>query len=380
MILHLNSKFISTIRWKFIFAFLLSVLSGAILLAACYQLVNSMIYLNPAPPAAPYSVALKWIINHIGSGPLLTTVGIISFLLFFFIYTRKIVTYLEEITQGIQEMAKLGMSHRIEVRSGDELGVLAENINVMYERLQHSLLEERKAVNAKNDLITGVSHDLRTPLTSILGFLEYIEQDRCREESEIRYYVGIAYEKSLVLRKLIDDLFEYTRVSGGMLPLSLERLDLRAFIRQLAEESVPVLAQAGMTYSLEDSSDSLYILASPYELVRAYDNLISNAIRYGRQGKRVEIALSREEDEAVVRISNFGEMIAEGDLPHIFERFYRAERSRSQHTGGTGLGLAIAKGIIERHKGDIIAKSDVDRTDFITRFPLAPVESSDHKD
>jgi signal transduction histidine kinase len=367
----LNSKYISTIRWKFIWAFLLSVLSGGALLGLCYQLVNSMVYLNPAPPSAPYSMILRWIINHIGSAPLMTAAGIISFLLFFFIYTRKIISYLEEITQGIQQITKLGESHRIEVRTGDELGVLAENINIMSDRLQQSLLEERKAVNAKNELITGVSHDLRTPLTSVLGYLEYIEQDRCRDEPEMRYYVGIAYQKSLVLRKLIDDLFEYTRVNSGGLPLVLDRLDLKAFMRQLAEESVPALAVAGMVYDMDDEAESLWIQAAPYELVRAFENLISNAIRYGREGKRLQIGLRREGDEAVVRISNFGERIAEGDLPYIFERFYRAERSRSQHTGGSGLGLAIAKGIIELHGGIISAKSDRHRTDFIARFPLS---------
>lgn len=367
----MNTKYISTIRWKFIWAFVLSILSGAALLMAGYRLVNSLIYLNPAEPSALYSRMLKWIINHIGSAPLMTAVGIASFLIFFFIYTRKIVSYLEEITSGIQQITKLDESHRIEVRTADELGVLAENINIMSERLQHSLLEERKAVESKNELITGVSHDLRTPLTSVLGFLEYIEQDRCREETEIRYYVGIAYQKSLVLRKLIDDLFEYTRVNSSRLPLVLERLDLKAFMRQLAEESFPALARAGMTYELCDDTESLWIEAAPYELVRAYENLIANAIRYGKDGKRLEIGLSREGDDAVVRISNFGEMIAEGDLPHIFERFYRAERSRSQVTGGSGLGLAIAKGIVERHHGEITARSTRSRTDFITRFPVS---------
>ncbi|MEK4239833.1 two-component sensor histidine kinase [Paenibacillus odorifer] len=366
----MNSKYITTIRWKFIYAFLLSVLSGGLLLFAGYQLVNFMIYLNPVSESAPYSRILRWIINHIGSMPLLTAAGIISFLLFFFIYTRKIVLYLEEITKGIREITSSGMSHRIEVRTTDELGVLAENINEMAERLQHSVEEERKAVNAKNDLITGVSHDLRTPLTSVLGFLEYIEQDRCQEEVEIRYYVSIAYNKSLVLRKLIDDLFEYTRVNSGEYPLVMERLDLKAFIRQLAEESVPELTKAEMTYEIDDQAGELWIEASPKELVRAYENLITNAIRYGRSGGKVEIGFSKRGNEAVVRISNFGEMIAESDIPFIFERFYRAEKSRSQHTGGSGLGLAISKSIVERHNGVIYVESSPLRTDFITYFPF----------
>lgn len=365
----MSVKYINTVRWKFIWAFILSMMTGAVILLGGYRLASFLLHNNPASPAAP---VLKWIVNHVGSLPMMAAVGIASFLLFFFLYTRKIVSYLEEITRGIQQITKLGEFQPIAVRTGDELGVLAENINIMSERLKQSLLEERKAVQAKNDLITGVSHDLRTPLTSMLGYLEYIEQDRCREETELRYYVAIAYQKTLVLRKLIDDLFEYTRVNSGGLPLVAEPLDLKAFIRQLAEESVTELARAGMVYELHDTPDALWIQGAPFELLRAYENLITNAIRYGQDGHRLEIVLLREEEEAVVRISNFGEMIAESDLPLIFERFYRAERSRSRHTGGSGLGLAIAKGIVERHQGSITAQSDSSRTDFITRFPLIP--------
>ncbi|KAF4324785.1 hypothetical protein G195_001094 [Phytophthora kernoviae 00238/432] len=277
---------------------------------------------------------------------------------------------LDEITAGIQEVAKGELSHRIEVKTSDEFGVVAASINQMAEQLQLSLQEERSAVAAKNDLITGISHDLRTPLTSILGFLEYIEKDRYQDEIEMRYYVSIAYEKSLTLRKLIDDLFEYTRVSGGSLPLSLTSLNLNPFLMQLAEEFAPMLEEAGMTYKIIGGQEPLWIQAAPGELVRAYENLFSNAIRYGAQGKVMEIALSLEGEEAVVRISNYGEPIPIQDLPHLFDRFYRVDKSRSRDTGGTGLGLAIAKSMIELHQGSIAAYSEQGRTDFVTRFPV----------
>jgi len=298
--------------------------------------------------------------------------------LFFFLFTRRVMLVLDEITAGIQEVAKGELSHRIEVKTSDEFGVVAASINQMAEQLQQSLQEERSAVAAKNDLITGISHDLRTPLTSILGFLEYIEKDRYQDEIEMRYYVSIAYEKSLTLRKLIDDLFEYTRVSGGSLPLSLIPLNLNPFLMQLAEEFAPMLEEAGMTYKITGGQEPLWIMAAPGELVRAYENLFSNAIRYGAQGKVVEIALSLDEGEAVIRISNYGEAIPVQDLPHLFERFYRVDKSRSRDTGGTGLGLAIAKSMIELHHGRIAAFSENGRTDFVTRFPLAP--ASVHRD
>ncbi|MFB8372766.1 sensor histidine kinase [Paenibacillus taichungensis] len=366
----MNSKLINTVRWKFIYAFLLSgILTAAILYGGSkvvYSILAAQTYPNYSIPAR----GIRWLVNNIGSVPLMIMVGILSFVLFFFLFTRRVMLVLDEITAGIQEVAKGELSHRIEVKTSDEFGVVAASINQMAEQLQLSLQEERSAVAAKNDLITGISHDLRTPLTSILGFLEYIEKDRYQDEIEMRYYVSIAYEKSLTLRKLIDDLFEYTRVSGGSLPLSLTSLNLNPFLMQLAEEFSPMLEEAGMTYKIIGGQEPLWIQAAPGELVRAYENLFSNAIRYGAQGKVMEIALSLEGEEAVVRISNYGEPIPAQDLPHLFDRFYRVDKSRSRDTGGTGLGLAIAKSMIELHHGSIAAYSEQGRTDFVTRFPV----------
>lgn len=259
----MNSKLINTVRWKFIYAFMLSgVLTAAILYGAS-RLGESILETQRYPNYTIPGQAVRWLVNHIGSVPLMIAVGIISFVLFFFLFTRKVMVVLDEITAGIQEVAKGELSHRIEVKTSDEFGVVAVSINQMAEQLQRSLQEERSAVAAKNDLITGISHDLRTPLTSILGFLEYIEQDRYQDELEMRYYVSIAYEKSLTLRKLIDDLFEYTRVSGGSLPLSLKPLNLNSFLMQLAEEFAPMLEEAGMTYTMVGTEQPLWIEAAP---------------------------------------------------------------------------------------------------------------------
>ncbi|WJH30730.1 ATP-binding protein [Paenibacillus sp. CC-CFT742] len=368
----MNSKLINTVRWKFIYAFLLSGILTAAILYGGSKVVQAILAAQVYPNYSIPARGIRWLINHVGSVPLMIMIGVLAFVLFFFLFTRRVMLVLDEITDGIQEVAKGELSHRIEVKTSDEFGVVAASINQMAEQLQQSLQEERSAVAAKNDLITGISHDLRTPLTSILGFLEYIEKDRYQDEIEMRYYVSIAYEKSLTLRKLIDDLFEYTRVSGGSLPLSLTPLNLNPFLMQLAEEFAPMLEEAGMTYKITGGQESLWIMAAPGELVRAYENLFSNAIRYGAQGKVVEIALSLDEGEAVVRISNYGESIPAQDLPHLFERFYRVDKSRSRDTGGTGLGLAIAKSMIELHHGRIAAFSENGRTDFVTRFPLAP--------
>ncbi|WP_145146513.1 cell wall metabolism sensor histidine kinase WalK [Paenibacillus xylanexedens] len=376
----MNAKLINTVRWKFIYAFLLSGILTAVILYGGSQVGQTILEAQTYPDYSIPAQGIRWLVNNIGSVPLMIVVGVLGFVLFFFLFSRKVMRVLDEITAGIQEVAKGELSHRIEVKTSDEFGVVAASINQMAEQLQLSLQEERNAVAAKNDLITGISHDLRTPLTSILGFLEYIEKDRYQDEIEMRYYVSIAYEKSLTLRKLIDDLFEYTRVSGGSLPLSLQALNLNSFLMQLAEEFAPMLEEAGMEYKIIGGQEPLWIQATPGELVRAYENLFSNAIRYGSQGKLMEIGLALEGEEAVVRISNYGEPIPTQDLPHLFDRFYRVDKSRSRDTGGTGLGLAIAKSMIELHRGSIVAYSENGRTDFVTRFPMVAAPPSHYSE
>jgi len=244
----------------------------------------------------------------------------------------------------------------------------------MSRELHRSIEEERKAERTKNELITGVSHDLRTPLTSILGFLEVIEQDRYRDEVELRQYISIVYEKSLALRKLVDDLFEYTRISSG-LPLSLGRMDLAAFLRQLADEFAPDFENAAMVCRLNLPDGAAEISADGALFARAFGNLLNNAVRYGNAGGYVEIGLRREGREWIIAVTNSGDPIPQEDLPYIFERFYRVERSRSKDTGGTGLGLAIVKSIIEAHGGTITARSGRYETTFEARLPAEDAET-----
>ncbi|MBX4150458.1 HAMP domain-containing protein [Paenibacillus lautus] len=395
-----------SIRLKMLLMLLASIGITAALLIILYAL-STLILTIPAikPP-------LVWIINNIGSDPVMLVAGIILFLVSYYVSTKwfvldlqKIQTglqditagrfdsrielksldelgvvassinrmtdqlnvYLEEIRNGLREIAKGNFDTDIPVQSGSQLGEVAESINQMSRQLHQSILEERNAEKTKNDLITGVSHDLRTPLTSILGFLEVIEEDRYQDEVELRYYVNIAYEKAQSLKKLIDDLFEYTRINNG-LPLDIREIDMAQFMRQLIEEFVPALEKAGLECKLA-AEEGLVVLADGAQLVRAYENLISNAIRYGESGKRIDIAVRSDGNRVSISFTNYGDPIPERDLPFIFDRFYRVEASRSKQTGGTGLGLAITKSIVEVQGGEIRVRSDRQRTTFETRFP-----------
>lgn len=356
----MRNKFIRTVRWKFIFVFILSVAFSAITVFLCYQLALLLIH----------NSTVRWVVHNIGSIPVMVVCGGILFLFFFFLLSQRIIRYLEEITQGLQEIAKGNFSYEIVAKSSDELGMVAETINTMTKQLKKSIEEERLAEKTKNELITGVSHDLRTPLTSILGYLELIENDRYKDEVEFRYYTNIAYDKALRLKKLIDDLFEYTSIHDKGPQLETQVINLNGLLKQLAEEFNPLLTKAGMTYRMMASSEKLSVQADGNQLVRAFENLISNAIRYGRDGKYVDIRLSMDGEEAVVQIINYGKPIPEKDLPRIFDRFYRAEKSRSSRSGGSGLGLAITKSIVEMNGGKITVESSRAQTVFETRFPL----------
>lgn len=315
--------------------------------------------------------ALAWWFYVRFGRPITLAVAILAlFIVYLFVFSHGTIRYLLRITQGVGEIAEGRFDSRIPVRTSDELGVLADRINGMSERLKRSIEEERRTERAKTELVTNVSHDLRTPLTSIVGYLGLIEQDRYRDEVELRHYTGIAYDKSLRLQGLINDLFEYTRTSGGM-QLRLSRLNLVEMLGQLAVQFRPQFEQAGVEGVTLFAEKELTVMADGDKLVRVFENLIANAVQYGKDGGRVEIKARREGTEAVAEIVNYGEPLPASAIPLLFDRFYRVEQSRSRHTGGSGLGLAIAKNIVELHRGSISATSGEAGTSFEVRLPIA---------
>lgn len=366
----MNIKRFDTLSWKIVgFSFTSLALTAAILLVGYYG-TSLLLWLNPSGSFWGVKLIL-WVINNIGSTPIVILMGIPLFIFFILKLSRNTTSNLHNITSGVQAIADGNLSFKVPVTGTDELGKLAENMNLMAGKLKSAIEEERAAAKAKNDLITGVSHDLRTPLTSVLGFLEYVEKDRYKNEVELRYYVNIAYEKSLTLKKLIDDLFEYTRVSSSGLPLNIEPVDLGKLLEQLVEEFAPVLEQADMTYRVHTDKRPLMIHGDADELVRLYENLFTNAVRYGKEGKILDISVYRKDDRVIATCTNYGNPIPATDLPHLFKRFYRVDKSRSRETGGSGLGLSIAKSITELHGGTISAKSSRKQTEFETSFPVS---------
>ncbi|HBG5344270.1 TPA: GHKL domain-containing protein [Clostridioides difficile] len=252
----------------------------------------------------------------------------------------------------------------------DEIDELANKINSIVYKLRNITIEERQAQQTKTDLITNVSHDLRTPLTSIMGYLGLIEEGKYKDEVQLMYYVNIAYEKSKSLNILINDLFELTKMQNNTIRLKKININLVELLSQIVSQLGFYFNKEFMVSRVNFNEEKLIINADPDKLVRAFENLITNAIKYGKDGLYVDIVTEKKENMAVVKVINYGEPIPVLDLPNIFDRFYRVEKSRNRNDGGSGLGLAITKNIINLHDGEITASSDTHKTVFEVQLPI----------
>ena len=268
---------------------------------------------------------------------------------------------------GIEKMSIGDLTSKIEAKGDDELSFMALNINIMQDTINKLIESEKESEKTKNELITNIAHDLRTPLTSIIGYLDILVNNDKLDEEKKKNYLGIAFEKSKKLEVLIEDLFSFTKMNyGDELVLKKERIDLIELLNQLLSELYPLFETNDLEYSLQTNVNSLYINLDPKLIVRLFENLINNAIKYGKNGKNIIVKVKCYDDLSKVDICviNFGKLIPEKSLKKIFDKFYRVDNSRTSETGGTGLGLAIAKSIVELHGGEISVKSDTDGTEF----------------
>lgn len=296
--------------------------------------------------------------------------GILFFCLVFWFLQRKSFSYIAALSEVMRNMAGGDLRATVHIEGDDEFSEMGENLNRLGEELRSLMEREREAEKSKSELVTNIAHDLRTPLTSIVGYLDILRSKRdSLDAGTAAHYTDIAYEKSKKLEKLINELFGFTKLSGGELVMHVSSLDLVQLLAQLLEEFYPSFVNAGLHYELIADRESLGIEGDPELLARVFENLIGNAIKYGAEGKQLRVYLVTEENFVTVRVVNYGKLIPAEELPHVFDRFYRVEQSRNAKTGGTGLGLTIAKNIVEMHRGEITVTSDWSGTAFVVRLP-----------
>ena len=306
---------------------------------------------------------------------------IVCFIFFFSVYfvffTKKIVNYFEQIDRGIEEFSEGNFDIEFEVRNEDELSNMARNLNRTTGEINRILAKERDEEKSRKEFITCIAHDLRTPLTSVIGYLQLVMakayESRSNEELQIKNeeYVKIAYEKAIRLQGLIEELFSFTKTDSTELRLHLTEIDVVKLMEQLADECYPSLQEAGLTLEFKTSAETIKIEADGDLMARAIANLLTNGIKYGKDGKKLIIDLYRENENSDlhIRIINYGRLIPKKDIDHIFDKFYRVEESRSLQTGGAGLGLAITQNIVELHGGSVNVKSDRSGTVFEIVLP-----------
>lgn len=220
----------------------------------------------------------------------------------------------------------------------------------------------------KNDLIAYLAHDLKTPLTSVVGYLSLLEEAPDMPAEQKAKYIRITLDKALRLEKLINELFEITRYNLHEIVLETESIDLTYMLAQMADEFYPVLRDHGNTVHL-DTEEGLTVTADPNKLARVFNNILKNAIAYSYPGSPIEIRALRQDSVIRISFSNSGRTIPQQKLTMIFDKFYRLDDARSSNTGGSGLGLAIAKEIVAAHHGSITAASENQVTTFLVELP-----------
>ena len=280
---------------------------------------------------------------------------IAAFLFFFFLLTRPMVRYLRTLAEGLLTIAGGNLDYRLPMTNEDELGEVAKSINFMAEQLQEKMSRERQIENSKMELITSVSHDLRTPLTSIIGYLNLLKNDNYQNLEEHKRYINNAYNKSQQLKKLIDDLFEYTRLTSGSANLSFTKIDLSNLLEQIINEFEPIAQENLLTVRTIRDQTPIYGYVDTEKMVRAIDNLLMNALKFSMKPGEITVRLSEEEQHIYFAVENMGKPISEEQEKQLFERFYKADPSRNDHHGspGAGMGLSIAKNIVDLHGGRI---------------------------
>ena len=277
--------------------------------------------------------------------------------------------YQRDLTRVVQAAGSLINPDAPPPKLPNVLAPAEAELRLARQQVQQNAAIAREAEQRKNDLIVYLAHDLKTPLTSVIGYLTLLRDEPELSPAMRARYTGIALDKAERLEDLINEFFEITRFNLSHMELDRRPTDLTRMIEQVVSEFGPMLAEQNLTCRA-DLPPKLPCACDPDKLARVFDNLLRNACHYSTPGTEVTITAAAEGDTAVLTVENAGRTIPPEKLARIFEQFYRLDESRASRTGGAGLGLAIAKQIVELHGGSITAASAVDHITFIVRLPL----------
>jgi len=288
--------------------------------------------------------------------------GVVALLLGFIVF-RGITAPLGRLTRAAHAVSQGDLSQRVQIRSGDEISDLGAAFNTMAANLQ-------RGEQVRREMTADIAHELRTPLSVIQGNLEAVLDGVYPPDGE---HIQPALDQAQLLARLVEDLRTLALAEAGQLSLDLQATNAEELVKRVVASFEPKAAAQAVTLALDAPPSLPPVHADGQRIAQVLTNLLGNALRYTPEGGHVDLALRSEQPSVLVSVSDTGSGIAAEDLPHVFDRFYRADKSRSREGGGSGLGLAIARSIVEAHGGRIWAESEIGKgTTIAFTLPVEP--------
>ena len=292
----------------------------------------------------------------------------LAIVIYYVYYLVKKLDYLAYIMEGTNRIKNGDIHYKLDIIGDDNFTTLAEDINNIREGLDKAIYNQVKSERMKSELITNVSHDLKTPLTSIINYIELIKKEENIEPEYIKDYINVLDSKSKRLKVLIEDLFEASKASSGNLELNMEKIDITQLLRQAIGEMEEKLSKSNLDLKLRTPEEKTYIKADGKRLYRVLENLLSNIAKYSLNSTRVYIDIVEDNEKVKLTMKNISSYELNFDPDEIMERFKRADESRN--TEGSGLGLAIARDLVNAQGGRFEIDIDGDLFKAIIEFDL----------
>lgn len=295
---------------------------------------------------------------------ILSSLSLVLFLLYQLL--KKIFSYISAISESADKLFDKNVEY---INLPPEMSEVEKKLNhFKIEAIKNEKLA-RENEEKKDELIVYLAHDIKTPLTSMIGYLSLLSEIKDMPEEQRNKYIDITLDKSYRLEDLINELFDVARFNSEKIILEKEELNLNLMLEQIIDDFYPVLKELNKKIKFTPKEE-IKLYGDPDKLSRVFNNLIKNAINYSSDDSNIDISAIKDEKNAIIKITNKGKQISKEKLDRIFEKFYRLDSSRTSKTGGSGLGLAIAKEIIELHHGKITASSTLKETNFTVILPI----------
>lgn len=293
-------------------------------------------------------------------------IWVIGILVLLYRLLKKVFGYIDEVGKATEDLVNKDVEY---IELPDELEEIKNRMNHLKRESEKNEKLAKENEEKKDELIVYLAHDIKTPLTSMIGYLSILDEIDDMPKKKQKNYISIALDKSYRLEDLINELFDVARFNSEKIVLEKEELNLNLMLEQIIDDFYPTLRELNKSIKL-NYNEPISINGDPDKLSRVFNNLIKNAISYSKEESEIVINLKKDNNNAIVEVINRGKQISKEKLSKIFEKFYRLDSARTSRTGGSGLGLAIAKDIVELHNGTIIAESNEEETTFRVTLPL----------